>query len=171
MNEQDRQREEALRQANSEARSRAEESRRLEEQRREEERRRAENQRRQDEERRRQEQERRQEDRATAEQSQRDEQQRQSRKNQPDGQGAERSPEQSRERTPESQQLGDLGNTQDKYVRLIKSGYYDEKRAESPEGQAKESPAMERLKAKMEGMKEKIQEHINEKSHDLGRDR
>lgn len=40
MNEQDRQREEALRQANSEAR-RAEESRRLEEQRREEERRRA----------------------------------------------------------------------------------------------------------------------------------
>lgn len=41
MNEQDRQREEALRQANSEAR-RAEESRRLEEQRREEERRRAE---------------------------------------------------------------------------------------------------------------------------------
>ena len=139
MNEQDRQREEALRQANSEAR-RAEESRRLEEQRREEERRRA-------------------------------EQQRQSRKNQPDGQGAERSPEQSRERTPESQQLGDLGNTQDKYVRLIKSGYYDEKRAEAQEPQAKESPAMERLKAKMDGMKEKIQEHIKEQSHDMGRDR
>ena len=170
MNEQDRQREEALRQANSEAR-RAEESRRLEEQRREEERRRAEQQRRQDEERRRHEQERRQEDKATAEQSQQAEQQRQSRKNQPDGQGAERSPEQSRERTPESQQLGDLGNTQDKYVRLIKSGYYDEKRAEAQEPQAKESPAMERLKAKMDGMTEKIKEHINEQSHDMGRDR
>lgn len=70
-----------------------------------------------------------------------------------------------------SQQLGDLGNTQDKYVRLIKSGYYDEKRAEAQEPQAKESPAMERLKAKMDGMKEKIQEHINEQSHDMGRER
>lgn len=34
------------------------------------------------------------------------------------------------DKTPQSQELRDLANTEDKYMRLVKSGYYDEKRAE-----------------------------------------
>lgn len=34
------------------------------------------------------------------------------------------------DKTPQSQELRDLANTEDKYMRLAKSGYYDEKRAE-----------------------------------------
>ena len=37
------------------------------------------------------------------------------------------------DKTPQSQELRDLANTEDKYIRLAKSGYYDEKKVERAE--------------------------------------
>ena len=66
--------------------------------------------------------------------------------------------------------MRDLANTQDKYERLIKSGYYDEKRAERAEKNAekgqeqqKELTPQERFQAIQERNRDKILERQQER--------
>lgn len=86
------------------------------------------------------------------------------------------------DKTPQSQELRDLANTEDKYMRLVKSGYYDEKRAERAEAkeqggkeQTKEAPAQGGFAARREALKPKVQEALKKqeqsKTHDIGRGR
>ena len=89
------------------------------------------------------------------------------------------------DKTPQSQELRDLANTEDKYMRLVKSGYYDEKRAEAKEKpgqektqgkeQTKEAPAQGGFAARREALKPKVQEALKKqeqsKTHDIGRGR
>ena len=77
----------------------------------------------------------------------------------------------------QSQELRDLANTEDKYIRLAKSGYYDEKKAERAEAkkQTKEAPAQGGFAARREALKPKVQEALKKqeqsKTHDIGRGR
>lgn len=70
-----------------------------------------------------------------------------------------------------------LANTEDKYIRLAKSGYYDEKKAERAEAkkQTKEAPAQGGFAARREALKPKVQEALKKqeqsKTHDIGRGR
>ena len=81
------------------------------------------------------------------------------------------------DKTPQSQELRDLANTEDKYIRLAKSGYYDEKKAERAEAkkQTKEAPAQGGFAARREALKPKVQEALKKqeqsKTHDIGRGR
>lgn len=82
---------------------------------------------------------------------------------------------------PQSQQVRDLANTQDKYERLIKSGYYDEKRAEAKEkpgqekAQDKITPEKGGFAARREALKPKVQEALKKqeqgKNKELGHER
>lgn len=155
-----------------------------------EERQRSEDSRRQEEERRRQEQ-RRLEERRRQEQQQQEEERRRGSQGRVGGQPPEQgehSPEQEpkrkrkreQEEVSQDQELRDLAATQDLFERLIKSGYYQEQRDEKEQGQEKEkiqstkdSPAVERLKAKMEATKDKAREHIKaqDKGKDVGREK
>ena len=78
------------------------------------------------------------------------------------------------DKTPQSQELRDLANIEDKYMRLAKSGYYDEKRAEAKE-QTKEAPAQGGFATRREALKPKVQEALKKqeqsKTHDMGRGR
>lgn len=165
------------------------EMRRMQDEQRRQESQRQEEQRRQDEqlrqeERRRQEQ-RAQEERRKQENRQREEQHRQ--KQEPVGEEAKHREELSQRRedkTPQSQELRDLANTQDKYMRLAKSGYYDEKRAEKAAEKAQGGKGIEQTKetqtkggfaARREALKPKVQDALRKQEHgktqDIGRNR
>lgn len=88
------------------------------------------------------------------------------------------------DKNPQSQELRDLANTEDKYMRLIKSGYYDEKRAEKAaektEGgngmeQMKEAPTKGGFSERREALKTKVQDALRKqehsKTHDIGHSR
>lgn len=88
------------------------------------------------------------------------------------------------DKTPQSQELRDLANTEDKYMRLVKSGYYDEKRAEKAaektEGgngmeQMKEAPTKGGFSERREALKTKVQDALRKqehsKTHDIGHSR
>ena len=140
-------------------------------------------------------------ERALAEERQRqeirrmqDEQRRQERQQREDSQRQEQEPareerlkEETRrkdDKTPQSQELRDLANTEDKYMRLVKSGYYDEKRAEKAaektEGgngmeQMKEAPTKGGFSERREALKTKVQDALRKqehsKTHDIGHSR
>lgn len=202
MNEQDKQREEALRLERQQAEQRAADGRQTEErqqaeqrqrqeraaqeERQRQEERRREEQNRQDETRRQEEERRRQEQRAQEERRKQESQQKE------DSQRQEREPareeqrkqesQRKEENTPQSQELRDLANTHDKYMRLAKSGYYDEKRAEAKEAkeQGKDKPATPSKEqggfaARRETLKPKIHEVLKKqeqsKTPDIGRNK
>lgn len=80
--------------------------------------------------------------------------------------------ERKQEKTPQSQEVRDLANTQKYYESLIKSGYYDEQRAEKGERTEpkKELTPVERLHLKHEAMKGKVEKKLEERSkgHEKG---
>lgn len=73
------------------------------------------------------------------------------------------------DKTPQSQELRDLANTEDKYIRLAKSGYYDEKKAERAEAkkQTKEAPAQGGFAARREALKPKVQEALKKQDEEM----
>lgn len=115
------------------------------------------------EEQRRQDEQRRQEERRRQEQRAQEERRKQERQQREDSQRQEQEPareerlkEETRrkeensqrkdDKTPQSQELRDLANTEDKYMRLVKSGYYDEKRAEKAAEKTEGGNGMEQMK-------------------------
>lgn len=203
MSEQNRQ-EEAARNDRQRLEQQAVESRQLseralaEERQRQEIRRMQDEQRRQDsqrqEEQRRQDEQRRQEERRRQEQRAQEERRKQERQQREDSQRQEQEPAREErlkeeirhkdDKTPQSQELRDLANTEDKYMRLVKSGYYDEKRAEKAaektEGgngmeQMKEAPTKGGFSERREALKTKVQDALRKqehsKTHDIGHSR
>lgn len=88
------------------------------------------------------------------------------------------------DKTPQSQELRDLANTEDKYMRLVKSGYYDEKRAEKAAEKTEGGNGMEQMKKaptkggfseRREALKTKVQDALRKqehsKTHDIGHSR
>ena len=88
------------------------------------------------------------------------------------------------DKTPQSQELRDLANTEDKYMRLVKSGYYDEKRAEKAAEKTEDGNGMEQMKKaptkggfseRREALKTKVQDALRKqehsKTHDIGHSR
>ena len=70
------------------------------------------------------------------------------------------------ERIPQSQEIRDLANTQNKYEGLIKSGYYKNGFPQEPE-----SPAMEKYIKNEKAMSEKVQDHINGQAQTQGQNK
>lgn len=187
MSEQNRQ-EEAARNDRQRLEQQAVESRQLSERALAEERQRQEIRRMQDEQRRqdsqRQEEQRRQDEQRRQEERRRQEQRAQEERLKEETRRKEENSQRKDDKTPQSQELRDLANTEDKYMRLVKSGYYDEKRAEKAaektEGgngmeQMKEAPTKGGFSERREALKTKVQDALRKqehsKTHDIGHSR
>lgn len=171
MSEQNRQ-EEAARNDRQRLEQQAVESRQLSERALAEERQRQEIRRMQDE-------QRRQDSQRQEEQRRQDEQRRQE-----ETRRKEENSQRKDDKTPQSQELRDLANTEDKYMRLVKSGYYDEKRAEKAAEKTEGGNGMEQMKKaptkggfseRREALKTKVQDALRKqehsKTHDIGHSR
>ena len=187
MSEQNRQ-EEAARNDRQRLEQQAVESRQLSERALAEERQRQEIRRMQDEQRRqdsqRQEEQRRQDEQRRQEERRRQEQRAQEERLKEETRRKEENSQRKDDKTPQSQELRDLANTEDKYMRLVKSGYYDEKRAEKAAEKTEGGNGMEQMKKaptkggfseRREALKTKVQDALRKqehsKTHDIGHSR